>query len=265
MGRRVIALAIAGVIALVGVIMLFMSIRQADNRALAGQDPKTVFVTVRPVAAGTSLEAALADKLIEQTQVAAKALPLGALDKVDDANKKLVAVTDINPGEFILAGRFGDTKAAVKALAVPSGQVGVSMKLTRPAGVNTFLTPGSEIMLFSTYELQPTAGGNSTNSGDWKPKESRILLEKVTVIGIDSVSNAPATSTAGPTAAPDSGTDSVIVTVSISPNDAVRLVEAIDTTTLYAALRGEGAQGDVNYVVSNLAAGPASVPLFPAR
>ncbi len=267
MGRRVIALVVAGVIAVVGVLSLFVYARAADSRAVAGLDPKPIYVSTKLVPAGTTLDEAVASGALQLTQVPLKALPLGALDKVEDANKALVAVSDINPGEYILASRFGTTKAANQKVAIPSGKVAVSIQLSLPEGVNSFVTPGSSIVVFSTYEIKQASSGPTNNGGgsEFKQSETRILLDEVTVLGVDQSSNTPPPTTAAATAAPASGSSGVMLTVAVTPNEAVRLVQGVRSSQLYVALRGTDVKADTGYVVTNLTTGPAATPLYPAR
>ena len=69
MGRRVIAVVLAAFIAILGATAVFVYARGADQRAIADAQPRTVFVTEKPVAQGTSLADALRNRAIVETQV----------------------------------------------------------------------------------------------------------------------------------------------------------------------------------------------------
>src|SRR5450759_4745079 len=72
MGRRVLAVLAAILVALIGVIAVVLYANGADARAVAGQQPQTVYVAAQLVPAGTSAADAVARGLIVPTKVAAK-------------------------------------------------------------------------------------------------------------------------------------------------------------------------------------------------
>jgi len=125
MGRRILAIAAAAVIALIGAVLVLLYARGADNRAVAAASPTAVYVTNTDVPAGTSLKEAMRLQEITQTQVPARSLPAGALTTVDDSNSALVALTDIAPGQYVLAAGFGETPTGQAALQVFAHQTTV--------------------------------------------------------------------------------------------------------------------------------------------
>jgi pilus assembly protein CpaB len=245
MGRRVLAVLAAVVVALIGVVAVVVYAKGADARAVAGQKPQTVYVAAKLVPSGTSAADAVATGLIVPTQVAAKGMPAGALSTVDDATGKLVALTDIAPGEFVVAGRFGTTPVGQKAIQVPDGQVAISLSLSDPARVGAFVTPGSHIVIYDTYV--PVAGvagvGKAATSGG---KETQVLLDDVLVIAVGSTSLTPPAN--GEAQAPAAG---ALVTVALPPVTAAKLVHGIQTGTLYAGLRGTDAKAGLAQIVSD--------------
>ena len=247
MGRRLVAIFAAALVALLGVTAVLLYARGADNRAVASQQPVNVYVVETLVPAGTTLKDAVQNGLIVKTSVAAKGQPVGALTSVDGSNGGLFAVSDIQPGEYVLSGRFGVKPVGVKAIEVPAGQVAVSVSLSDPARVGTFLTPGSRVVLFDSFD--PVA---STGSGAQVGTQTRVLLEDVLVIAMGEASLTPAAAPAAnadgeAAAAPVVG---ALLTVAVSPAEAVRLVHGIQTGRLYAALRGTDAKIDLGKVVS---------------
>ncbi len=247
MGRRALALLVATVVALVGVVALLTWVRSADQRAVAGQEPTAVYVTTAKVAAGTPLGTAVDDGLIAPTTVATKGAPAGALRTVTPDSAKLVAVTDIAPGEFVLSARFATTPEGTSAIAVPRGKVAVSVQLEDPARVGTFVTPGSHIAIFDTYTVKALGDSDRAKQlNDADVRSTSVLLGDVLVIGMgqSALSSAQgAGGTGGADAPADSGSPaSFLVTVAVSPADAARLVHAVHEGSLYAALRGAGAR-----------------------
>jgi pilus assembly protein CpaB len=246
MGRRVLAVLAAVVVAMIGVVAVVVYANGADARAVAGQQPKTVYVAAKLVPSGTSAADAVATGLIVPTQVAAKGMPAGALSTVDDATGKLVALTDIAPGEFVVTGRFGTTPVGQKAIQVPDGQVAISLSLSDPARVGAFVTPGSHIVIYDTYVPVVATANTGSAAGAAGGKQTQVLLDDVLVIAVGSTSLTPPAS--GAAQAPAAG---ALVTVALPPDTAAKLVHGIQTGTLYAGLRGTDTKANLTQIVSD--------------
>jgi pilus assembly protein CpaB len=249
MGRRVIAVFAAMVVGLVGVAAVLLYAKGADARAVAGQQVQTVFVAQERVPAGTSAADAVAKGLMVPSRIAAKGVPAGALTAVDATIGKRVALTDIAQGDFVLASRFGTTPTGQKAIQVPDGQVAISVALSDPGRVGTFVTPGSRIVIYDTYVPASAKGGASG------AKETRVLLDDVLVIAVGATSLTPADSAPGQAPASGSGsgsgTGAQLVTVALPPSTAAKLVHGIQTGTLYAGLRGIDTKSSSGQVISD--------------
>lgn len=255
MGRRIVAIFAAAVVALLGVAAVLLYAKSADSRAVASQQPRNVYVVKTVVPAGTTLKDAVQNGLIIKTSLAAKGVPAGALSAVDGVNGGLYALSDIQPGEYVLNARFGAKPVGQKAIEVPAGMVAVSVALADPARVGTFLTPGSKVVLYDTYT--PVGGGSNASSGATSnPKtaeRTQVLLDDVLVIAMGEASLtpvAPATAGAAGGAAAPAPVRGALMTVAVSPADAPRLVHGIQTGNLYAALRGTDAKIDLGKVVT---------------
>jgi pilus assembly protein CpaB len=240
MGRRVMAVFAAMVVGLIGVVAVLVYANGADARAVADQRPQTVYVAQGLVPAGTTAADAVAKGLMVPTRIAAKGVPVGALSTVDAATGKLVALTDIAAGEFVTASRFGTTPTGAKAIQVPDGEVAISVALTDPGRVGTFVTPGSHIVIYDTY--QPPAGAAAAAA----TRQTRVLLDDALVIAVGSTSLTPTASSNANGQAPGS-----LVTVALAPDSAAKLVHGIQTGTLYAGLRGIGTQTNLAQIISD--------------
>lgn len=239
MGRRILAIFAAAVIALVGVISVMLYARGADARAVSANQPTSVYVSTKAIPAATQLKDALRDGSLVKTVVPAKAVPLGALADVNADNSSLVAVTDIAPGEYVLASRFGSTPQGTKAIEVPQGKVAVAVQLTDPARVGSFVTPGSHIAIFDSYKIKAlgdSPAAKQLNAGDIKG--TSLLLDNVLVIGMGGTALNPGTQTSGQNGQqPAPAAPSFLVTVAVTPQESARLIHAINTGDLYAVLR----------------------------
>ncbi len=242
MKARVLALVVAGAIILVGVSAVVLYARAADSRALAGAQPQAVYVSQKMVPAGTPLATAVSSGLLARTNISAQAKPAGALTEVTKDNEQQVAVTDIQPGEFILAARFGTQSSGTKALQVPNGQVAVSAQLSDPARVGAFMTPGSRIVIYDTHDVAGGADGKTS-------VQTQVLLQDVLVIAMGNTPLVPV-GEGSPASAPASAS-TVLLTVALPPEDATRLVHGIQTGRLYAGLRGTDAKVDLSSSVSD--------------
>jgi pilus assembly protein CpaB len=244
MGRRVMAALAAMLVGVIGVVAVLFYARGADTRAVADQRPESVFIAQALVPAGTTAADAVARGLMVPTQVATKGVPAGALSTIDVATGKLVALTDIAQGDFVVASRFGTTPTGQKAIQVPAGQVAISVSLSAPAQVGTFMTPGSRIVIYDTYApAAPAAGAGASAAGG---RVTQALLDNVLVIAVGTTSLTP------PVGAPaQAATESALVTVALPPATAVKLVQGIQTGTLYAGLSGTNTQVNLGQVVSD--------------
>lgn len=258
MGRRILAIVAAAVIALVGAVLVLLYARGADARAVAAASPTSVYVTTTTIPAGTSMKDAVRLGQMVQTEVAARAKPVGALETVDDQNSALVALTDITPGQYVLNAAFGETPVGQKALQVASGKIAVSVQLADPARVGDFVRPGSYITIFMTYQLKNLQTSEEAKVfNDQDVKATSILLDNVKVIAMGAQSLTPQAlpqngEEADPNAATVNGTPQFLVTLEVTPEQAARLVHGINNYTLYAGLRGSELKVDPNLSVSDL-------------
>ena len=244
MGRRIIAIGAALVVAMLGVVGVVVYAQAADGRAVAGQAPQTVFIAKAEVPMGTTAADAVNQKLIVSENVIAKGVPQGALKTVTADIAKLVATSSILPGEIVLASRFGALPSQAKTQIIPAGKIAITVSLGDPQRIAPFLTPQSHIVIFDTLGGKAAAGSAAT------PQETRILLADVEVIGVGSQTSQPA-----PTAAPGAeqpASNVALVTVAVSPADGQLLVHAIQTgNLLYGGLLGTDIKVNPKSVVND--------------
>jgi pilus assembly protein CpaB len=245
MGRRILAIFAAAVIALVGVTFVLLYARGANARAVEAQTPVVVYVAKEKVPAGTVLKDAVRKGLIEKTQVAKVGRPAGALTDVTDGNSNLLAMTDIQTGEYIQESRFGTTPTGKKAIEVPAGMVALSVQLSDPARVGNFVTPGSHIAVYESFKIKSIGTDEKSkalNQADLRG--TNLLLGDVLVIGMGDAALTPGSAAQVSNeekkddAAATSNTPQFLVTVAVAPKDATRLVHGIQNYELYLGLMG---------------------------
>jgi len=243
MGRRVIAIVAALVVALLGVVGVVVYAQAADGRAVEGQAAQTVFIAKAEVPMGTTAADAVNQQLMVPERVVAKGVPQGALKTVTADVAKLVATSPILPGEIVLASRFGALSSTANTQTIPAGKIAITVSLTDPQRIAPLLTPQSHIVIFDTLGGKP--GGAAATS-----QETRILLSDVEVIGVGSQTAKP-TPTATPGAQQQAG-NAALVTVAVSPADGQLLVHAVQTgNLLYGGLLGSGVKVDPKSVVTD--------------
>ncbi|MEI2730525.1 MAG: RcpC/CpaB family pilus assembly protein [Dermatophilaceae bacterium] len=258
MNRRIIAILSAVVMALVGGAMVLVYARGADARALSGQNATRAYVAAKLIPSGTSLKDAQRTGLITETDVATKGLPTGALAAIDADNSALLALSDVQPGEFLMTSRFGTTPVGSKAIEIPSGMLAVSVQLTDPGRVGTFVRPGTHLAIYDSFTLKSLGDDpKSKIINDHDIKQTNLLLADVLVIGVgDTPLAAPVASPTGDAAAKSgaqqSNVASFLVTVAVTPQESTRLVHGINTGTLYAALRGSDVKLDPQTSVNDV-------------
>jgi len=237
MGRRVLALFAAVVLAIVGAALVFAYASGADERALEGQQPQTVFVSEQVVPSGTTLKDAERGGLIKRTQVAAKAKPADALTEVNGDNSSLIALSELAPGQVVLVQAFGTERLGQKAIDVPAGKVAISVSLEDPNRLGAFVTAGSTITLYDTYDVRKLGTDEATKQyNELNVKGTSVLLTKVQVIGIgtESLSGASVSKVSDEEeeaqAAPTTPVQSYLVTVAVTPAESLKLVHAIQHT-----------------------------------
>jgi pilus assembly protein CpaB len=265
MGRRILAIAAAAVIALVGAVLVLLYARGADQRAVAAASPATVYVTAQAVPSNTTLKDAVRLGQVVQTQVPAASKPAGALESVDDTNSALVALSDIGPGQIVLAAAFGEQPQAKKALDVDAGKLAVSLTLSDPARVGAFVTPGSYITIFMTYglkDLGTDTKAKAFNEADLKA--TSILLDNVKVIAMGPATltpTQPTTTAEGDQQAQEQQPQSpaFLVTVEVNPQQAAKLIHGINNYTLYAGLRGAELKVDPKLTITDQDMAPGLV------
>lgn len=243
MGRRIIAIGAALLVAMLGVVGVVVYAQAADGRAVAGQAPQTVFIAKAEVPMGTTAADAVSQQLIVPASVIAKGVPQGALKAVTADIAKLVATSTIQPGEIVLTSRFGALPSTVNTSAIPAGMIAITVNLADPNRIAPLLTPQSHIVIFDT--LGGKAGAATTT------QETRILLADVQVIGVGSQTSQPAP-TAAAGAQPQQAGNAALVTVAVSPADGQLLVHAVQTgNLLYGGLLGTGVKVNPKSIVND--------------
>ncbi len=254
--RRIIAVTVAVLLAMVGTTAVFAYVKSADRRALAGQEVVRVFVAKKPIAAGTPAKVAVEDNLMKQELIAAKGVPNGSLSAVTKTNASLVAVTDIAVGEIVLASRFGAEPVASAALNIPDGKMAVTVELEDPRRVAPFLKPGNEIAIFTSGKVrrEPKKDEEKQDGECGFPEVcvTRTVLGRVTVLGVGETTT-KVVDKDGENAEKASGAENMAqVTLALTQEQAVRVIHLAHFGNMYFALLDSDSDVDDTTGVSDL-------------
>lgn len=260
MGRRVIAITIALVVALFGAVGVVAYANAADSRAVAGQQTQSVYIAKSQVPMGTSAAEAVAQKLMVRQPVVARGVPAGALKDVSVLTGALVATSAIMPGEIVLASRFGTLATQVQSKAIPDGKVAVTIDLADPNRIAPLLSPGSHIVIYDTFNARDPKAADPLPNGEHltdRPEyvhATKVVLDDVEVIAVGDTTTVPTPQATASTGTQQKQADVVskaLVTVAVTPAQAVRLIHVIQTGEIYAALRGVDVKVDAKAVVND--------------
>jgi pilus assembly protein CpaB len=149
--RRILAAVAALVLLLVGAVVLLAYVRGADARALAGARTVEVLVVVEPIPAGTP--AGELAEFLSVEPIPAKAAVPGRVADLADLDGQ-VALVDLQPGEQLLAARFGsvDDLRGPDVVDVPAGLQEVSILLEPQRAVGGRLSAGDTVGVLVSLE-----------------------------------------------------------------------------------------------------------------
>ena len=151
MSRRLIAGLAAGLVALLGAVLLITYVNAADERAMANLDPVDVLVASAPIGQGTPAEDLATLVVVEEIPSAAVGpAPVRSLAELAG----MVAATDIQASEQLLIGRFATPleMQAFGGIPVPPGLHQVTVPLDSPRVVGGTVTPGDRVGVFISVD-----------------------------------------------------------------------------------------------------------------
>jgi pilus assembly protein CpaB len=183
MDRRRILLVVAVLVAALGSALVFLYTKGADTRAEQKFDTVEVLKATAMINPGETIEDAQAGGKLALASVSQDSL-LDGYQQTTDSLDGMVSLGTIYPGEQIIAAKWGTSAAVQSSLQIPEESMAASVNLTDPARVAGFVNPGSEVAVFWTG-VDPVTGKTMT----------KILLTRVTVLGVGSTTPVSTTTT----------------------------------------------------------------------
>jgi pilus assembly protein CpaB len=226
MNRRVLLIALAVLLALVGTGVIYAYVHNADNRAVESTRAAQVLVAVHEVPAGTTWSNAVKGNYFQVQKVPVDSAPSLALSSTD-ASVPLdeVAAASIASGQIVLRPMFAPKTSAIGVLPIPAKQIAVAFNISGPAAVAGFVQPQSDVAVFVTYKLAATAGAAKDNGAN--SSATKLLFPRVLVL---------ATSNSSPSTLNRATGGGGQITLALTQSEAEQMILASQTSQLYLGL-----------------------------
>lgn len=223
--RRTLIAAAAIILAAVAGIGVYFYVSSADKRAQQNVQVVEAFVAAQDIPKGTTGENVVANGLITPAKVLRGSIPPAAVTDTSALKHKVAAAT-IGAKQFITSSSFvspaqGGGSSLAAAIGTP-GLVAVTVSVDAAHGVADGIAPGDHVDI-------AVAGDTGAN----------YLLTGVRVLAVGQETAASAQGGSGQpsTTAANSG----LITFEVSPADALRVVAANRSGSLYLTLESLGA------------------------
>ncbi|MBB1021340.1 Flp pilus assembly protein CpaB [Dietzia sp. E1] len=251
MTRRVVAAVAAAILALLGAVLLISYVSNADERAMARMDPVEVLVVAAPIAQGTPAEQI--ETLVRTEQLPSASVVPGTAGSLAELSG-LVAVTDLQPGEQLLAARFAapESLEPFGGIPVPEGLHQITIPLDSPRVAGGTVTPGDLVGVFASLEIDEVA-------------VTHLMLDKILVTrvqgGLTPAPSAAADTTSTEEAANDAGSGQdpaaapvheggAMVTLAVNARDAETIVFAAEHGSIWLSIVHPDASADGSRIVN---------------
>lgn len=268
MKRRVLTVALAVLLAVLGTAGVLAYVRQADQRALAGQKAVTVLVAHDLIPSGTTAGAALQDGLLSSQRLPVASVPSDAVRSITPDLSALVVSADVQPGQLMLRPTLVTAAQVTGGLAIPSGMVAVTVQLCMPEAVAGNVHAGSQVAVFDTSAASGTLTAQPNCDLPHEQQASgaahtRLELPRVLVLSVGAAGATGQTSsqTSSQSSSASSSTSSaVLVTLAVSQADAERLIQLTQTGLPYLALLTNSSQTRVDTTLVPSQRPPGQLP-----
>jgi pilus assembly protein CpaB len=182
MNRKLLGIALAVVLALVGTVALVGYVQSAKDEAVAGEVQVEAYVLTKGVNKGASVNTV--SESVELTEVPAKVRPDDAVTDLDDLDEDLAAGVDLAPGELLLRSRLVRRDQLTRA-QVPDGLQELTVALTPERAVGGSLRAGDTVGIVLSFDPFDISGdGQGGENADKTPNMSHLTFHKVLVTGV---------------------------------------------------------------------------------
>jgi pilus assembly protein CpaB len=228
MGKRIIGVVAAVLLAAVGTLALVGFVRGAETRALAGQETVEVLVLAEEVPRDTPAEDLAT--FVSREQVPAKVRAtnsVGSLDELDG----MVAAVDLVPGEQLVSTRFSTPAQMTErsGVEVPTGLQEVTVALEPQRAVGGQIRPADTVGLLASF------------APDVLPYNTKLVLNQllITNVQVEQLPSAPAEGEADDATPEVAPTGNLLVTLAVDVEQAERIVFAAEHGTVWLTAQTE--------------------------
>ena len=215
MDRRRILLVVAVLVAAVGSALVFLYTKGADTRAEEKFDTVEVLEATAVIAPGETFEDAQAAGKLAMQPVSKDAL-LDGYQTTTDSLTGTVSLGTIYPGEQIISAKWGQSAAVPSALQIPDDQHGGVGQPHRPRPRGRLRQPG----------LRGRDLPDRHRRGDRHRRSPRLLLDRVTVLGVGSTTPVSTTTTDETGASTTEQLPRTLLTLSVDQKQAEKVLFA---------------------------------------
>lgn len=245
MRRRLLAVLVAVVLAVVSCLAVVAYVRGADRRALAGREAVWTLVATKRIPSGTTGARIRDGGYTRRVAMPAATVPTDGVEAIDEQLAALAVTAEVQPSQLLLRGMFGESTRVSGGLAMPEGKVAVSVEMTAAARVAGYVRPGSKVAVFDTFTMRGgkdkmPSGARLSDKHEYN-HATRILLPRMEVLAVGERGTAgaavstPAAETTAAKDAPKAG-QTMLVTLAANQDEAEKLIHASLTGTLSLAL-----------------------------
>jgi pilus assembly protein CpaB len=201
------------VIAAIATAVLVAYVRDAKDRAVAGEKLVDVLVASKSISAGTA-----AENLPDATKterVPVKVQAEGALHSLN-AVQGLVTSTDLVAGEVLLKGRFvspGQVTKGVGEVKIPAGFVEITLSLEPQRAVGGLIRPGDKVAAYGSNA--------SASSGTGEVAPTSLIEHQILVSNVQIEDKANEPSAEDKTVAP---TVNLLITLAVDDSTAEKIL-----------------------------------------
>ncbi|MDQ3095675.1 MAG: Flp pilus assembly protein CpaB [Actinomycetota bacterium] len=230
MGRRTVILIAAFLIAGLGASLVFLYVQGVDQRAQAEAEPVQVMTVTEPIAAGESVVEAEKAGKFALTEVAGTSVLDNALSDTTTIADQ-VAVTPLYKGEQVVAAKFGQIGSQSR-ISIPGKAIAVSVQLSDPQRVAGFVSPGSQVAVFSTV-----GASCETKNVNIAQPFTGLLLEDAPVVGVGQTGLSSTTTVSENGEQTTEEVPTTVLTLGLDQADAEKLILASQASCLSVGLR----------------------------
>lgn len=236
---RIIAIVLAIALAGFATWAIYTYVQGLEQRAFEEAELVEVFIAQEEIPEGMTASAAGEAGLIERGSIPQRNVPDAPVTALDQIEGR-VAAARIMENEVLVLGRWVDPDDVDTAeLEIPDDFEALSVQVGIPPGVAGFIRPGDRVSLIATVERpgETITEEDGTVIEEESEFRTQYLLQDIQVLA----AGRRVETEEGEGDVEESGGD-VLLTVALEPEDAERLVFAIETASLYFTLLPEGAE-----------------------